>query len=120
MLLWNGERGWTVGVIGVVILLPPCLIIAMWIAHYRNSVGKFLNMSTHRADFVLSDQKFGIISDLGEAKLPWATITEVWEKPEYWMLFTGPNQFMTLPMLTFSSADREFLRSKLISAMYRA
>ncbi|MBB6014497.1 hypothetical protein HNR59_003892 [Aquamicrobium lusatiense] len=118
-LLWSGERGWPIGVIGVVVLLPPCLIVGMWVAHYRNTVGKFRRMPSRQADFVFRDDGFEVISELGEARLPWSTITEIWERPDCWMLFTGPNQFMTLPIGTVMETDREFLRSRLSSAARR-
>ncbi|WP_323013300.1 YcxB family protein [Devosia sp.] len=116
-LLWSGERGWLVGVVGVVVLLVPCLIGAMWVAHHRNTVGKFRRMSSPRANFVFGEDGFEVVSELGEARLPWSTVTEIWERPGYWMLFTDPNQFMTLPVQTVSEEDRAFLRSRLSSAV---
>jgi hypothetical protein len=115
-LLWRGEQGWLIGVISVVVLLPPCLIITVWIAHYRNTVGKFRKMSSHQAEFTFLDEGLEIVSELGSAKIPWSGVTEIWEKPGYWMIFTAPSQFMTLPVQTISLTDREFLRSKVASA----
>lgn len=118
-LLWKGEQGWLVGVVGVAVIIALCLPIVAWIAHYRNTVGKFRRMSSRRADFTFLDEGFEIVSELGAAKIPWSTVTEIWERSNYWMIFTAPNQFMTLPVETVSLTDRKFLRSKIPSALSR-
>ncbi|WGJ08524.1 YcxB family protein [Brucella intermedia] len=116
-LLWRGQQGWLVGVVSVVVFLPPCLIITLWIAHYRNTVGKFRRMSSHQAEFTFLDEGLEIVSEVGSAKIPWLGVTEIWERPAFWMIFTAPNQFMTLPVQTISPADLDFLRTKVARAM---
>ncbi|MEP7453367.1 YcxB family protein [Phyllobacterium sp. SB3] len=115
-LLWKGEQGWQVGAVGVVVFLPPVFIITMWVAHYRNTVGKFRRMPSHQAEFTFLDEGFEVISELGAGKIPWSGVTEIWERPDYWMIFTAPSQFTTLPVQTITSTDLEFLRSKVPSA----
>ncbi|ENN88875.1 hypothetical protein RHSP_11162 [Rhizobium freirei PRF 81] len=110
--LWNGDRGWVSVVVFIVVLLPPAMIAAMWIAHHRNTVGKYRQMRTPRALLTFRDQGLDVVSDLGSATIPWSTIIEIWERPAYWMIFVGRNQFFTLPLETLSTADRDFLRSK--------
>ncbi|MFT4181634.1 MAG: YcxB family protein [Rhizobium sp.] len=120
LLIWlplRGEQGWLFGAVSVVVLLPPCLIIAMWIAHHRNTVGKFRKMPSRRGNFTFLDDGLEIASELGSAKIPWSSITEIWERPAYWMIFMAPNQFMTLPLQTVSGDDRDFLRSKVLLAV---
>lgn len=112
-LVWSGERDWLVGFIGSVILLPPGAIAVIWIAHYRNTVGKFNKLTSRQADFCIHDKQLQIISELVEVRIPWTSITEVWERPDYWMLFSDPNQFMTVPLDSLSASDRDLLRSKL-------
>ena len=118
-MLWNDERGWVFAVVCIAVLLPPGLIVAMWIAHYRNTVGKFRKMSTRRAEFSFDDDGFEFVSELGSGRIPWTTFTEIWERPAYWMIFMAPNQFLTLPIETVSPIDRDFVRSKVSSAMSR-
>lgn len=115
LLIWlplRGEQGWLFGVVSVIAILPPCLTIAMWVAHHRNTVGKFRRMTSRRADFMFLDEGLEVASELGSARIPWSGVTEIWERPAYWMIFTAPNQFMTLPLRTLSADDRDFLRSK--------
>lgn len=115
--LWKGGQGWLIGVVGAAVLLAPCLILAVWIAHYRNTVGKFRRMLSHRADFTFSNDRLGVTSELGSAEIPWSGFSEIWEKPDYWMIFTAPSQFITLPVQTIPPRDREFLRSKVPSTI---
>jgi hypothetical protein len=111
-MIWRGEGGWVFGVVCLAVLLPPCLIAAVWVAHHRNTVGKFRRMSTGRAEFAFHAEGFDVASELGSGSIPWSTVTEIWERPAYWMIFTAPNQFLTLPLEPVSPADRDFLRSK--------
>ena len=110
--VWNGDRGWVSALVFIVVLLPPALIAAMWIAHHRNTVGKYRRMRTPRAELTFRDEGLDVVSDLGSAMIPWSTVTEIWERPAYWMIFIGTNQFFTLPLATLSPADKDFLRSK--------
>ncbi len=115
-LFWYGDRGWLTGAVGIVILLLPLMVASIWIAHHRNTIGTYRRMPTPQAEFTFYDKEFEVMSALGSAKIPWSTITEIWERPSYWMIFTAPNQFMTLPVQTLSATDRDFLRSKAPSA----
>lgn len=118
-LLWHGERGWLIGIAGLVVILPPLLIAIMWAAHHHNTIGKFRRMSAPQADFAFLDEGLEITSELGAAKIPWSTVMEIWERPDYWMIFVAPNQFMTMPLRTVSATDRDFLRRKASSAVSR-
>lgn len=116
LLLWNVDRGWVATIMFAILLLPPAMIAVMWIAHHRNTVGKYRRMRTPDATLTLRDEALVVASDLGSATIPWSTLTEIWERPAYWMIFIGPNQFFTLPLQTLSPADRDFLRSKVARA----
>lgn len=122
LFIWlrgSGENGWLSGVVSVVVLLPPCLVAAMWVAHHRHTVGKFRKMPSRQGEFVFLDDALEVASELGSAKIPWSSITEIWKKADYWMVFMGPNQFMTLPTATAAPTDLAFLEGKVPSAMVR-
>lgn len=111
-LVWANWSCGTVWLFNLLAALPLCLIALMWIVHTRNTVGKFRRMRYPVATIAFEDEGLSTSSDLGRALIPWSTISEIWERPGYWMLFTAPNQFMTLPIETVPLADRDFLRSK--------
>jgi YcxB-like protein len=118
-MLWQGERGWSVGAIGVFIFLPPVLVITIWASHYRSAVGRFRSMSRHDADVTFFDDGLQVESELGSSKIPWAMFTEIWERPNYWMLIISPNQYLTFPIEMVSSTDRYLVKSKVSSANSR-
>ncbi len=112
ILLWRGDRSWVVGVLAVVVLLPVLLLVAGWAAHSRNTVGRFRRMPTPSAEVAFREEGLSFASELGSAQLPWSVITDIWERPGYWMIFTAPNQFSTLPTATIAAVDLEALRSR--------
>lgn len=118
LLLWLlacGDRGWFVGFLGATLLAPPIFITAAWLAHYRNTVGKFRSMQSPVADITIGADGLAVTSELGSAQIPWSSLTEIWDRPTYWMFFTAASQFFTIPIETISTEDRDFVRSKLDS-----
>ncbi|WP_454688685.1 YcxB family protein [Achromobacter aloeverae] len=103
---------WSLGVLACAVLLPPIFIATLWRAHHRNTVGKFHRLALPTAQIDFQDDGLGLRSDLGAACLQWPAITEIWERPGYWMIFTGPAQFMTLPTASIPDSALEFLRAK--------
>jgi hypothetical protein len=115
LFLWffaRGDRGWAVGLLGATLLAPPILISVVWLAHYRNTVGKFRSMQSPIANLTIGADGLAVASALGSVQIPWSILTEIWERPTYWMFFTAPSQFFTIPIETISTADRDFVRSK--------
>jgi hypothetical protein len=81
-------------------------------------------MASPTAEFVFRDQDVSISSELGST-LPWARFIDVWEKPEFWMMFLTRSQFITLPVADLSEEAPAFPRSRLpgkilIPVKYRA
>lgn len=116
LLLWLTESGhstWLNVVAGLVVLLPVLIIVFVWRAHHANSVGRFRRMRSPHAIITFSGEGFTASSDLGTATVPWALFTELWEQPRYWMLFTAPNAFVTLPTEDIPGDACEWLRAKL-------
>lgn len=112
-LLWRGDRGWLVGALSIVVLMPPLLLAVVWRVHHRNTVGKLRNMPAPEATFVFADEALMIESGVGSASIPWSGLIEVWERPGYWMLFTSKAQFMTLPVGDLPEDDLVLLRRRL-------
>lgn len=105
-----GHSSWIEGLIGAVVLLPPALVALIWSAHTRNSLGKLHRMRAPEARFVLDQRGIFASSDLGETLIPWDRITEVWQRPESRMIFTGPSQFITLPTRDVPEEALRYLR----------
>lgn len=118
-LLSIGNRSWIVGAAGTVALVAPAIIGLAWSAHYRNTVGKFRSMSEPVADITVSEEALIVASELGSGRIPWSSVTDLWERPTYWMIFTAPSQFNTLPIAPVSDDDRDLIRSKVPSRLSR-
>ncbi|WP_170921238.1 YcxB family protein [Enhydrobacter aerosaccus] len=110
---WRDDPVWISFVeIAVIMLVPLCLLI-VWRAHFTNTVGKFRSMTRPVGEFVFGDQDVTIRSELGSMTLPWARFTDVWQTPEFWMIFLGQDQFVTLPVMDIPEETLAFLRSRL-------
>jgi hypothetical protein len=100
-LVWrlvDGDRSWIVGLTGAVILLGVVMPAAVYVVHYRNSMGKFREMSQPVAEFVPDEDTFTLSSDRGTTSLKWNAVTEVWRFESLWLLLFSKAQFVTLPL----------------------
>jgi hypothetical protein len=70
-------------------------------------------MASPTAEFIFRDQDITMSSELGSTTLPWVRFIDVWETPEFWMMFVAQNQFITLPVANLSEEALSFLRSRL-------
>ena len=95
------------------IALVPVIFVLVWRAHFLNTIGTFRSMASPTAEFVFRDQDMSISSELGSTTLPWVRFIDVWETPEFWMMFVARNQFITLPVANLSEEALSFLRSRL-------
>jgi len=112
MLVLRGERGWVVGFMLAGILCVVGVVAAMFLAHSRNTIGRFRQMRSPEATFGFTDDQFTVTSELGSAIMPWSAVTEVWRFPRFWLLLFSPAQFITLPLDSLSEEAQSFILSK--------
>ena len=72
-------------------------------------------MQSPEATFEVGDDRFRITSDVGSSELLWSTITEVWQFPEFWLLFFSRAPFITLPLADLDNEARELILSRATS-----
>ena len=111
-LVLRGDRSWVVGFIGGGILIIVLILAGGYIAHYRNTTGRFDRMTKPEARFVFSDEGFTITSDAGTSTLSWASVREVWAFPDYWLILLSKAQFLTLPIEGVSADIKTLIGSK--------
>jgi hypothetical protein len=111
-LVWRGDRSWLLGLVGSTVPLVPLCLAAVFLAHHRNTVGRFRRMREPVARVTFQPDGLALASELGSGHVAWGALTEIWERPGYWMLFTGPSQFMTLPLAGIPAAELERLRAE--------
>ena len=108
----NGDRGWFVGAM-VSFLVFVCVFLALiYVAHFRNTIGRFREMRNPEATLSLHEAHFTVTSELGSATMPWSSITEIWHHPRFWLILFSRSQFSTLPLDCLSEEARAFITRK--------
>ena len=101
------------GLFAACLLLFAVGIVAIWRAHTRNTIGRFRAMDPPEADVTFSDAGAAFSSNIGAATLPWTRFKEVWEFPDFWMLFTSEAGFNVIPIASMDAETVAFARRKL-------
>jgi heme/copper-type cytochrome/quinol oxidase subunit 4 len=109
MLLYQGNSSWVVGVLASVLLVGVLFIAAIYFVHLGNSMQKFKAMGSPQASFIADKSEFSFSSGAGQATLPWQSVIEVWQFPEFWLLLFSKAQFVTLPTANLPSEMRAFI-----------
>jgi YcxB-like protein len=116
MLISNGDRSWVVGVMGTVVGMGAFCIVLVYVIHYRNVMHKFRTMGDPEATLVASEESFSFSSGLGSSTLRWASITEVWQFPAFWLLFFAKAQFVTIPLADITPEVKAFILARVQDA----
>lgn len=112
-LLAQGRRDWLVWVVGAAILVPIIVVLLGWFVLLRQKLRHLSGMPSRRGSVVLGNDGIRLVSDMGESAVPWASVTEYWQRPGYWMIFLAPNQFFTLPLAGIAPDDLAALKADL-------
>ena len=115
-LLYQGDASWVVGFLGAALALIVGLMIALYVAHYRNTLYKFRQMKSPHAVLTVSEPSFTLSSDVGSSTLKWSTIVEVWRFPTFWLLLFSKAQFSTLPLAGVSPEVQTLILERVKSA----
>ncbi len=67
------------------------------------------------ASLSISVEAFHFSSGAGEAKVPFASILDILERPAFWLLVTGVNRFSILPTKGLPSSLLDSFRINLAS-----
>jgi hypothetical protein len=108
-LIISGDRSWLVGLIGAALVFGTLFPGALYLVHYRGSLGRLRRMRSPEATFEPGADGFRVASDAGLAEIPWAQVTELWRFPEFWLVLFSPAQFMTLPTADLDEGVRSLL-----------
>jgi hypothetical protein len=110
-LIW-GDAGWLAGVMLTVSLLPLIFVAVTWGAQHASTFGHYKRMGDPKADVTVDAEGIDIVSELGSGKMTWRNVTEVWERPRAFMVFSGADQFNTLPRETMPQEVQAYLRTR--------
>jgi hypothetical protein len=101
LLTWRlieGDRSWVVGLVAAVVLLGVLMPMAVYVVHYRKSMGKFREMLQPVAELVADQDAITISSDRGSSSVKWELVKEVWRFESLWLLLFSKAHFVTLPL----------------------
>ena len=107
--LSTGNRSWTVGVIGCVLIVAALLAVALYVVHYRRSLSRLRRISIPQALFEPAEETFKITSDVGTLEISWRAVREVWRFPHFWLLFISRSQCITLPLEDLDPEELQFV-----------
>jgi len=86
--------------------------VGVYFAYLNRSLKKFRRMNDPIAEVTISNDVFRMKSSVGESSVQWRVFEAIWRFPDAWLLFTGKNVFLTLPIDAISMEDRELMCAK--------
>lgn len=107
-----GDTSWVVGVLGSVLVVGICYLVALYLVHYRNAVHTLRAMGSPQATLEASATSLSLSSGAGTASIPWSAVTEVWQLKTCWLLLLSRSQFMTLPLADLPPELLAFVRAR--------
>lgn len=107
-LIWGGA-GWMAGVMLTLAFVPLIFVAATWRAHHVNTYGRYKRMGEPKAVITVDGEGIDVVSDLGTGMMTWRNITEIWERPDAFMIFCDPAAFNILPRKTMPAEVQAFL-----------
>ena len=110
--LYLGDRSWFVGALAAVLFVGVAFAIAIYTNHFNNAQAKLKAMGLPQASFSATETSIIFESGAGSSTLPWASVTEVWQFNEYWLLLFSKSQFVTLPLADLPPDFRSFILSR--------
>ena len=114
--LAGGNRSWLVGVLASALVLGAIFPLAIFVAHYRNALQSWQAMGEPRARFIASDRTFKLSTGAGISTLPWTSVREVWQFPDFWLVLFSRAQFATLPLAGIEPEVRAFMVERVQAA----
>ena len=108
ILIESGNTSWFVGATGTVLGMCLFVMIALYVVSYRRALQKLKMMGEPQATLILSESSLTMSSGAGSSTVPWSTITEIWQFPDFWLLFFSKTNFSTLPLADVSPEARAF------------
>jgi hypothetical protein len=96
----------------VVACFPALFSLIAWQAHASSMKRRYKRMANRSAEITVDPEGFGIDSSLGQGRLNWNNVTDIWERPKSFMLFSGDNAFNVLPRAAMPREAQAFLSDR--------
>ncbi|WP_117190732.1 YcxB family protein [Rhizobium terrae] len=96
----------------IIACFPALYSLIVWRAHSAGTFGRYKRMADRSALITVDPEGFGIDSSLGQGRLNWNNVTDIWERPKSFMLFSGANAFNVLPRKNMPRDAEAFLSAR--------
>jgi hypothetical protein len=108
--LWlSGDRSWSIGAAGAIVVVGVGMIVAVYFVHSANMKRKLKDMGTPEATFSVTESSFIVASGAGSATIPWSSVTDILKLKRCWLLSFSKAQFITVPLAGVSEEMRAFI-----------
>lgn len=107
-----GDRSWYVGVVGSLVVLGIGVAVAAWVSYHRRAFAAFRRMAEPVVNFTFDDDGIAFASDLGEGRMKWKALREIWCLNDAWLIFVDRGVYSTLPADCLTADIRDFIRAK--------
>ncbi len=114
-LLARGDRSWLLGATGTIIAIGFLMSVAIYFVHFRNSMSKFREMGSPKANLRLEELTFTLASDIGESTMQWSVVKELWQFENVWLLLFSKAHFSTLPLENLPAEMRDFIVERILA-----
>jgi hypothetical protein len=114
--VWHGDRSWMVGALGGFLVFGLGFVLLIYIVHLRNTLARFRRMGAPSASLTLQEASFTMSSGLGSSSLQWASVTEIWRYPSFWLVLFSKAQFVTLPLACVPADAQAFILARVSAA----
>ena len=109
-MLWHGERGWAIGVLGLAVALAVLMPIVVWFQLWRAAQNALRALGPSASATLVADADGMQISGAaGSAALPWHRIAELRQYPDYWLMQTDDTAWATLPVSGMSAQAQQYI-----------
>jgi len=108
--LIHGDRGWFAGATATVLALGLVMMPLTFLTHYRSSVRRLRAMRPPEATLTMTEQGFSLSSSIASSSVQWSAGKELWETPDFWLVFLSSAQFITLPTADVSGDALDFFK----------
>ncbi|AYC99904.1 YcxB family protein [Neorhizobium sp. NCHU2750] len=112
VLFATGESALMAGVALILGVIPFIFVAVVWRNRWNGTFNRYKSLADPKADMTIDAGGIDIVSELGGAKIAWSDVTEVWERPSAFMIFTEDNEFSTLPSATMPEPVKAYLRAR--------
>jgi hypothetical protein len=118
-LLKSGDRSWSIGVLGAVVLFAVLFIAMIYFVHLRQSLEKLRALQNPVGTFVAEENTFTVSSDIGSSTFKWSAIHDIWRFERYWLLLFSRAQFVTLPLIDIPTEMRAYVLERVTASRSR-